>query len=68
MKIKAKQKEEESKIKTSTVFTWIFVLSAFSIIWVEQYRIQLIATFILSFIFGILALKGEQEKEKETNE
>jgi len=63
-RIKAKEKDKKTKIKNSTIFAWVFILSAFAIIWWEKYRIQFIATFILSFIFGYIALKGEQEKEE----
>lgn len=63
-RIKANQKEEKTKIKLSTVFTWIFLLSAFGIIWIPQYRTELIGTVFLSFILGYIESKGKGKKEK----
>jgi len=62
--IKASIKEKEFKTKYSTIFLWIFILSAFGIIWISEYRIELIGTLILSFIFSYLALKGEKNKNE----
>ena len=62
LKLILKIKEKETKIKESTVFSWIFVLSVFAIIWIEEYRTQLIGTLIMSFLFAYLAIRGEENK------
>jgi len=62
-KIEKGIKEETTKIKNVTIFSWIFVLSAFAIIWIEQYRNQLIATLFLSLLFGYISIKEDENKE-----